>query len=275
MTLEAMRRFYARLVTAKGGSGDERLVRAFTAVDRSAYVGAGPWKVFTASGYVETPSDDPAFVFQDELIGLKPERGINNGEPSLHARCLASADPQPGETVVHVGAGAGYYTAILAELVGPGGRVEAYEVEPDLAEAAVRNLKAASQVVVRARSAFEPPLPTADVIYVNAGVSRPPAPWLDALRPNGRMVLPLTAGQGPGLMLRLTRTSEHVYAVKIISAAMFIPCVGGQDAREADALRRALSTGRHGAIRSLRRSGEPDETAWLAGDGWWLSMREP
>lgn len=275
MTLEEIRRFYARLVTAKGGAADERLVRAFEAVDRSAYVGPGPWKVFTASGYIETPGDDPALVFQDELIGLKPERGINNGEPSLHARCLAAADPQAGETVIHVGAGAGYYSAILGELVGPGGRVEAYEVDPDLAEAAVRNLKSASQIVVHARSALEPPLPPADVIYVNAGVSRPPAPWLDVLRPNGRLVFPLTAGQGPGLMLRLTRTGEDAYAAKIVSAAMFIPCVGGQDDGEVDALRRALSTGRHGAIRSLRRSGEPDDTAWLAGEGWWFSTREP
>lgn len=275
MTLEEIRRFYARLVTAKGGAADARLVRAFETVDRSAYVGPGPWKVFTASGYIETPGDDPALVFQDELIGLKPERGINNGEPSLHARCLAAADPQAGETVIHVGAGAGYYTAILGELVGPGGRVEAYEVDADLAEAAVRNLESSSHIVVHARSALEPPLPPADVIYVNAGVSRPPAPWLDALRPNGRLVFPLTAGQGPGLMLRLTRTGEDAYAAKIVSAAMFIPCVGGQDDQEVDALRRALSTGRHGAVRSLRRSGEPDDTAWLAGEGWWFSTREP
>lgn len=275
MSLRDVRAFYARLVTAKGGSSDPRLVRAFAAVDRSAYVGPGPWKVFTASGYIDTPSDNTAFVFQDELIGLKPERGINNGEPSLHARCLAAADPRAGETVVHVGAGAGYYTAILAELVGRDGRVEAYEVDPDLAEAAVRALKDRRQVVVRARSALEPPLPSADVIYVNAGVSAPPAPWPDALRRDGRLVFPLTAGQGPGLMLRLTRTGEDVYAAKIVSAVMFIPCVGGQDETEADALRRALATGRHGAVRSLRRSGEPDETAWLEGNGWWFSTREP
>ena len=31
---------------------------------------------------------------------------------------IAAAAPQPGEHVVHVGAGVGYYTAILAELVG-------------------------------------------------------------------------------------------------------------------------------------------------------------
>ncbi len=121
MSLHDVRDFYARLVTAEGGSSDERLARAFATVDRTAFAGDGPWKVFTANGYVDTPSDDPAFVYQDVVIALKPERGINNGEPALHARCIAAVAPQAGESVIHVGAGSGYYTAILAELVGLSG----------------------------------------------------------------------------------------------------------------------------------------------------------
>jgi protein-L-isoaspartate(D-aspartate) O-methyltransferase len=270
-----LRRFYARLATAKGGASDAALLRAFETVDRVAHLGPGPWKVFTACGYIETPSDDPAFVFQDVVVALKPELGINNGEPSLHARCLASAELKPGETVVHVGAGFGYYTAILAELVGPSGKVEAYEVDPDLAGTAARLLCERPNVAVHARSALDGPLPEADLIYVNAGLSHPPAVWLDALRPGGRLIMPLTAGQGPGLMLRLTRTEEDVFAVGIVSGAMFIPCVGGQDEAEAQALLRALQSGRHAAVRSLRRGGEPEEDAWLSGDGWWFSTREP
>ena len=73
----------------------------------------------TAAGYIETPSDDGALLYQDILIGLLPNRKINNGEPSLHARSLISVQVRPGDHVVHVGAGSGYYTAILAELAGP------------------------------------------------------------------------------------------------------------------------------------------------------------
>jgi protein-L-isoaspartate(D-aspartate) O-methyltransferase len=273
MSLHDHRDFYARLVVAKGGSDDARLIDAFRAVDRHAFVGPGPWKVFTASGYVDTPGDDPAFVFQDEVIALKPEHRINNGEPSLHARCLAAADAQAGQRVIHVGAGSGYYTAVLAQLVGDG-RIDAYEVDSELAEIARRRLADRPNVVVHHRSALETALPTTDLIYVNAGVSAPPAPWLDALAPGGRLIFPLTAGQGPGLMLRLTRQDADVYAVTIISGAAFIPCVGGQDETQAKALLAAFATGRHGALRSLRRSGDPDDTAWLAGDGWWFSTRE-
>ena len=46
---------------------------------------------------------------------------LNNGEPSLHATSMAAADPAASETVVHIGAGTGYYTAILASVRGEAG----------------------------------------------------------------------------------------------------------------------------------------------------------
>ena len=85
-------------------------------------------------------SSNPADLYEDVLVVIDRLRGINNGEPALHAAWLAAIDPQPGETVIHVGAGTGYYTAMLSRLVGPGGQVEAYEYEADLAAIAATNL---------------------------------------------------------------------------------------------------------------------------------------
>ena len=68
------------------------------------------------SRFCRTPSNDPAFLYQDILIAIAPERHINNGEPSLHALCLTALNITEGETIIHIGAGTGYYTAILAEL---------------------------------------------------------------------------------------------------------------------------------------------------------------
>jgi protein-L-isoaspartate O-methyltransferase len=73
-------------------------------------------------------------AYQDVLFALQSEKGVNNGSPSLHARLLAELDVQiGGDRIVHVGAGTGYYSAILAELVGTSGHVHAVEMDPDLA----------------------------------------------------------------------------------------------------------------------------------------------
>lgn len=275
MSLEQQRTFYADLVTARGGTRDGAIVAAFAGVDRARFAGPGPWKVFTPLGYIETPTDDQTFLYQDVLVALAAERSINNGEPSLHARCLAAAAPKPGDRVLHVGAGTGYYTALLADLVGPDGAVVAYEIEADLAERTRANLVDRPQVEVRARSAVEPGLPPSDVIYVNAGATHPPAEWLDALKLGGRLVFPLSGTQGGGLMLMITRVRETAYAVRIVSGAAFIPCVGAADDLEAVAVTQALMRGGHAGVRSLMRDHEPDASAWLAGEGWWFSTREP
>jgi len=48
---------------------------------------------------------------------------------------------RPGMTVVDVGANIGYYTLVFAGLVGPRGRVLAFEPDPDLYAAAVENVR--------------------------------------------------------------------------------------------------------------------------------------
>jgi hypothetical protein len=68
--------------------------------------------------YVPTPSADPVYLYTNDLVGIFPERQINNGQPSFHAALISSASPADGEHVVHIGTGDGYYTAILAHLVG-------------------------------------------------------------------------------------------------------------------------------------------------------------
>lgn len=275
--IAGLRGFYADLVVAKGGSRDARLIDAFAALRREDFVGPGPWRVFAGaayggSGYIETPSDDPAFLYQDILIALAQERGINNGEPSLHARNLAALNLQPGERVVHVGTGTGYYAALMAQLVGPEGRVETYEIEPDLAARAAANLKPWPQVSVHHRSGAEAPLPACDALYVNAGATTPLADWLDALEPGGRLLFPLTPDRGLGGML-LVRRAETGWPAHFVSTAAFIPCIGGRDGTTVAALGAAFAGGGMWGVRSLRRDDEPDHTCWCAGRGWWLSTQ--
>ncbi|NOT28557.1 MAG: methyltransferase domain-containing protein [Acidobacteria bacterium] len=247
------------------------MVEAFANVEREAFVGPGPWQIAAEGGYMDSGTDDPAILYQDINIGLVPKLGINNGQPSLHARCLAACAPKAGEVVVHVGAGTGYYTAMLARLVERSGHVHAFEINPDLASRSERNLSGYGNVTVHAASAVEAHLPPASVIYVCAGATHIPDIWLDALTIGGRLILPLTTSDGPGFMLLVTRQSGATYEARHISSAYFIGCIGARDETQSHALRAALRAQSPKAIRSLRRGEAPDETAWCAGPGWWLS----
>ena len=274
-SLKALRRFYARYITAGAEIVDQRIVEAFANVRREHFVGPGPWHIPVMGGYIVTETDDPAVLYQDILVGLAPDRGLNNGEPSLHAKCMAAAAAQAGEVVVHVGAGTGYYTAILAHLVGHGGHVHGFEIDPDIALRAADNLARFANVTVHARSALGVRLPLAHVIYVSAGTTHVPAAWLDALALGGRLVLPLTPNERLGCMLLVTRLSEAAYAARIFSTAAFIPCIGARDEKQSCAVAAALDAGSTDEVRSLRRSSEPDDSAWCIGTGWWLSTAQP
>jgi protein-L-isoaspartate(D-aspartate) O-methyltransferase len=272
-SIEDHRAFYTRLITA-GLPQNPRLAAAFVSVPRERFVGPGPWQILTASGPLETPTSDPAFLYQDVLVALAPERRINNGQPSLHALCLSALDVKEGERALHIGAGTGYYTAVLSELVGPSGEVIAYEIEEDLAQRAAENLSDRANVKVLHRSGAEAPLPDADIVYVNAGATAPLDVWLDALRPGGRLLFPLTGGRegtnDVGGMLLVTQ-GVHGYPAKFISGVSFIPCIGGSDENNMEQLWHAFQRGDAKSVQSLHRRTIPDNSCWFAGDGWWLS----
>ncbi len=271
--LAAHRSFFAQLVSASAGvpPTETRIQEAFAATPRERFVGAGPWHVFTRAGYIQTPNDDPAFLYQDVPIAIKREEQINNGQPTLHAACLAALAVKPGETAVHVGAGTGYYTALLARLTGPDGAVHAYEIHPELAARAAEILADHPNVTVHPRSGTEGPLPACDVLYVNAGATAPLDVWLDALRPGGRLLFPLTSAAGPGAMLLVSRGDDGRFAARFVCPAMFIPCAGARDDETAQRLTEAFQRGNLAGVRSLRRAASPDSTCWVAGHGWWLS----
>jgi protein-L-isoaspartate(D-aspartate) O-methyltransferase len=219
------RKFYARLIAAQARSADPRIEQVFASVPREAFLGPGPWTIVAGDGRIETPTADPAYIYQNALVVLDADKGINNGEPLLHAMWLGRVEPRPGEAVTHIGAGTGYYTALLSRLVEPGGSVTAFELEADLAARARANLARYGNVEVIHGDAVTSALPPSDVIYVNAGVVAPPAAWLKALKPGGRMIFPWRPSETVGLAVLVTRL-EAGFACLPFMGSWFIPCVG-------------------------------------------------
>jgi protein-L-isoaspartate(D-aspartate) O-methyltransferase len=175
--------------------------------------------------------------------------------------------------VIHVGAGLGYYSAILAEIVGPSGEVTAIEIDAGLAERARANLARAwpqARLIAGNGFAFRADEPV-DAIVVNAGVTHLALPWLDSLKMDGgRLLVPLTANW-LGAFLIVTRRGGR-YPVRFAGRVGIIACTGGRDAEAEARLTAAVARADYAAVKSLRRPPEePDDTCWLAGDGWWLS----
>jgi len=265
------RRRYAGAIAAD--LDDPRVCSAFESVPREDFLGPGPWQILSESGYVVSASADPTIVYDDIVVALAPNKKINNGQPSLHALCLSAARIQPGEKVLHIGCGAGYYSAILSELVSASGAVVAWDLEPTLVSAAGRNLGRWTNVSVSLRDGTEPPFPKSDVIYVCAGCTQPFRAWIEALPVGGRLLFPLTPGWDFGGMLMVTRKANRLDA-KFLCRCSFIPSIGGSMQENERALREAFARGDMEQVSELHFGEEEERPGiWADGHGWWLSRQ--
>jgi protein-L-isoaspartate(D-aspartate) O-methyltransferase len=277
---EIIRRAYARQIMAVSGVSDRRIETAFASVKREDFLGRGPWQIIRwGRGYISSPSRNPVYLYDDVVVGIIPERNLNNGQPSLHTWLIANAAPKAGDHVVHVGAGVGYYTAILHRLVGRRGRLTAIEFDSDLAARLAANFVGARNIEVVQGDGARVPFDSADIIYVNAGATKPAEAWLDRLADGGRLILPLTASEFPsgdarqGAVFRIERRSSAFLAKRISGVAIF-PCEGMRDPLSESALAAAFEKGRVQEVTRLyRRDDVPEEDCWLRGTGWCLAYR--
>ncbi len=256
---------------------------------RPPALGPPPWTASSPfGGYRQILGADPVVLYQDLVVGLDPARGVNNGSPSLHAKLLEALAPKPGAHIVHVGAGGGYYSAILAELVGPAGRVTAVEFDAALARRAAAALFSRSNVRVVCGDGGRWPETSADGVYVNFAVSRPADRWIEGLAPGGRLVFPLGV-PGPQRPNSGGRHSERRaalwiercgagFAASAISPAYFVcgeGAVGEDDPADVERLRQSFAVGGVDSVRSLIWKGAPDpEACWFAGADWALCRDE-
>ena len=255
------------------------MAEAFATVPRERFLGSGPWLIRPPTRLSETyrtPDADPRHVYHDVLVAIDEARDLNNGQPSLWAWLFDHLDLERGERVFQVGAGTGYYSAILAEMVGPAGRVMAVEHDSELAARARNNLAPWPQAEVVAGDGTTHDPGEVDAVVVFAGATHPSPLWLDRLVEGGRLLMPLTAEHRWGFFLRARRRRE-AFEAESLGSCGFFHCIGGRDTKAADRLARALARLRGAPIpvAALHR-GEPRRRTrgvWYAGPGFWLSKQ--
>ena len=234
--LNLRRRFFAEELEAVCKLRSSRLVDAFATVPREQFLRPGPWTVLAESDFMSgmriqtrtTPDEEPGRVYHNIAVAIDPSRQLFNGQPGTLAVWIDALGLVAGARVLHVGCGLGYYTAVMAQGVGPTGRVVAFEVDETLATEARQNLASMPWVAVRHADASERFGDGAfDAILVNAGVTHPLDTWLDALATGGRMILPLTATMaamgsniGKGFVLVLTKQDQAELSARVLTVVV-------------------------------------------------------
>lgn len=154
---------------------------------------------------------------------------IGNGQtisqPSTQARYLEALALTGTETVLEVGTGSGYQTALLTLLAA---RVVSIERIADLAQRARQALAACGitdvNLVVGDGSLGWRPSSPYDAILVSAASPTVPRPLADQLADGGRIVLPL-ARDGKQTLVRVVRSGDALRE-EPLGDATFVPLIG-------------------------------------------------
>jgi len=253
---------------ADGTLTDAALIDAFRSVPRHRFV--PETGALTAYGTALNADSDPerwlAAVYTDNAIATRvdepgvprsreapapgeldpePAPASSSPAPTVLARMLGLAGLDDGQTVLEVGTGTAWNTALLAHRLGDGA-VTSVEIAPRLAESARKALRTeglSPAVHVADGYGGYPPDAPYDLITSTCGVRRVPRAWLDQVRPDGLVVCPWGLLEGAGVLARVECAGDGSARGSFHGGVGFLPL------RTPDA-----------AVRPARDSGQqPDE----------------
>src|SRR3989344_5409470 len=146
----------------------QSIINAFRRIDRKNFV----------------PNELKDRAYDDEPLPIGAGQTIS--QPSTVGFMLGLLDPRPGNSVLDIGSGSGWQTALLADIVGKNGTVNAYE----------------------------------RIIAAAALDGDPPSGWMKILRVGGRMVVPV----GNSLILYI-KTGPDTYETEEYPGFVFVPLI--------------------------------------------------
>lgn len=194
---------------------DQRVIEAMMRVPREAFV----------------PSDAIHLAYQD--IPLPIGEGQTISQPYIVAMMTEALQLSDTETVLEVGSGSGYQSAILAELAA---RVVSVERVAALAERARRTLDRLGYRNVAIHPAGPklgwPDDAPYDGIIVTAAAPRVPQSLLDQLRDGGRLVIPVGSRYDQDLLV-ITKQGDKTATVNL-GGCRFVPLIGDDAWSEPD-----------------------------------------
>lgn len=156
-------------------------------------------------------------------IGL----GQTISQPLVVAFMLEQLQPQPGDKVLDVGSGSGWTATLLAEIVGPKGKVFAIDIIPEIMEFGKNNVRKYNFIKKRriqficadGSKGFLKEAPF-DRILASASAASIPSAWRKQLKVGGRIVAPI----GSSIFV-LEKKSKKEFQENEFPGFLFVPLV--------------------------------------------------
>jgi len=211
--MEERRRMVESQIAARGVR-DPRVIAAMERVPRHRFIPPGLQH--------EAYDDHPVPIGQGQTIS----------QPYIVAAMTEALGVGPGARVLEIGTGSGYQAAVLAEVVGPEGRVHSIEILEPLARQAARTLEDLGYRDVRLRVGdgwfgWPEEAPFLGILGTAAPREVPPA-LLQQLAVDGVLVAPIGEGVQDLVRIRRTRTG---YDREVLMGVRFVPMTGQSDGR--------------------------------------------
>ena len=178
------------------------------------------------SRHLFLPGEDLEMVYSDQAIVTKQDGDhpdsapiSSSSQPAIMAIMLEQLGLELGHRVLEIGAGTGYNAALMAHIVGGEGRVVTLDIDDDIVADARKHIAAAgldNVTVVRSDGGYGyPPEAPYDRIILTVGAWDIAPAWLKQLKPDGRMVLPLSTRGGYQLSVAFERQNGHLESTSV------------------------------------------------------------
>ena len=191
------------------GITDQRILDAFLAVPREAFVGAG----YAHLAYGDHP--------------LPIEAGQTISQPYIVALMIHAAEVKCGDRVLEVGAGSGYAAAVISRVAS---EVIAIERQPDLVAVAKERMRRLGYDNVRivegdGTRGWEAEAPY-DAIIAAASGSHVPQQWIRQLADGGRIIMPVGEPKWVQKLIKVTRGPAGNLITEDLGGVRFVPLIG-------------------------------------------------
>jgi protein-L-isoaspartate(D-aspartate) O-methyltransferase len=194
---------------AARGINDPQILAAFREVPRHLFV--APANAERAYG------DFPIPIAAGQTIS----------QPFVVAAMIEAAEIKAGDHVLEVGSGSGYATAVISRIAGSVVGIERHQVLADLGRERLQRLGYDNAKVVHADGTKGWPEDAPyDAIIASATGSHVPQPFIDQLKPGGRIVMPVGGQETFQQLVKVKKLADGTIEQSDLRAVRFVPLIG-------------------------------------------------